>query len=277
MMPSYIVIGGCKCGSTSLCALIERHPDAFLTHPKEPDYFSRITTYDRRRRWYESLFAGAEGYAARGEGSTTYSGPKRIEIAAPRIRAEIPSCRLIYIVRHPIRRLESHWKAFRRAGRLASDINVAVEEEPNLATWGLYWRQLSVYRHLFPDDQILVVFLEDLRRDPDSVLERAYTHIGVDSTFRPNEADVAFNAASAFRTDTRLSAVARRIPGFRIAKRLAPQPIVGAAQRALLKPYDDRPEWDPEILQAVCGLYRDDSRRLLEYCGKREDYWVLAH
>lgn len=276
-LPTFMVIGAAKCGTTSLCALLQQHPDVFLTRPKEPNYFGRITNYECTRKWYESLFAGSEGYGARGEGSTTYSAPKRIEIAAPRIRTEIPDCRLIYIVRHPIRRIESHWKQLRRGWQVAPTINAAVEQEPTIATLGLYWRHLCVYRRLFPDDQILVVFLEDFERDPGAVLERVYTHVGVDPTFRPADARVPHNAATAFQVDTRLSRIARHIPGFRVAKRLAPHRLVAAAQRSLLKPYEERVEWRPETLQAIGAMYRDDSRNLLEHCGKDREFWDLGH
>lgn len=130
-----MVIGCRKCGTTNLCRLLGDHPDVFMTNPKEPQYFSRLSNFDRDRDWYASLFAGAESYIARGEGSTTYTFPRRIELAAPRIHEAIPDCRLIYIVRHPIRRLESDWKSRVREGRARTSINEAVESDDNLVTF----------------------------------------------------------------------------------------------------------------------------------------------
>lgn len=276
-LPTFMVIGAAKCGTTSLCALLERHPDVFLTRPKEPKYFSRIATYEQGWDWYLSLFEGSERYAARGEGSTTYTGPARIDMVVPRLHATVPNCRLIYMVRHPIQRLESHWKMLRRSGQGLANINRNVEDLPPLSMWGMYWRWFCAYRLLFRDDQILIVFFEDFVRDPESIMARVYEHIGVDPTFRPVDAHVPRNTAREFKADTRASAIVRRIPGFGLVKRIAPKRMVEAARNALLQPYGDRAVWDPAVLCALQRMYRQDSRYLLEHCGKSEDYWRLGH
>ena len=35
-LPNFLVIGAQKCGTTALCAVLGRHPDVFMTEPKEP-------------------------------------------------------------------------------------------------------------------------------------------------------------------------------------------------------------------------------------------------
>ena len=53
---------------------------------------------------------GPIGYKARGEGSTSQTNPNRVSYAAQRLFDALPDCQLIYMVRHPLRRLESDWK-----------------------------------------------------------------------------------------------------------------------------------------------------------------------
>ena len=68
------LIGAAKCATTSLCALIGRHPDAFVCDPKEPFFFSQDRNYlGKGWRWYEGLFADAAGEAAIGEGTVHLS------------------------------------------------------------------------------------------------------------------------------------------------------------------------------------------------------------
>ena len=180
LLPNFIVIGAAKCGTTSVCDLLGAHPQVYMSDPKEPCYFSHMDDEVRTRAWYESLFADVHDERAVGEGSTAYTHPDVIETTAARIRADIPDCRLIYMVRHPVRRLESDWRMRLHEGWTPDSISEAVQQQPTLVSHGLYWQNLSVYRALFSDEQILVVFLEDFMRNPDAELARCFAHIGVD-------------------------------------------------------------------------------------------------
>lgn len=73
MTPNYLVIGASKCATSSLCANLGQHPDVFMTHPKEPSFFSHDPIYARGWDWYLSLFEDAGDVSARGEGSTSYT------------------------------------------------------------------------------------------------------------------------------------------------------------------------------------------------------------
>lgn len=273
--PTFMVIGCRKCGTTNLCRVLGAHPDVFMTDPKEPQYFSRLTRFDRDRDWYRSLFAGTESYVARGEGSVTYTSPGRIDLAAPRIHEAVPDCRLIYMVRHPIRRLESDWKSRLREGRARASINEAVEADHNLVTFGLYWKHLDTYRQFFSDDQLLVVFLDDYARDPLAVLRRVFAHIGVSPDFEPSELPLPRTPATLRHVDTPLGARVRLIPGSGALKRLLPLSFVHVAKSVLTTAQPANAEWDPEILRAVRELYRPDTEMLLKHCGKPPDYWDL--
>lgn len=165
MLPTFLVIGASKCGTTSVCEILSEHPEVFMTDPKEPHCF-RFNEFQEWLPWYEELFDGAESCKAAGEGSVSYTLPDKAEIAARRIRQLIPDCRLIYMVRHPVQRLESDWKMRTIEGQDPGPHRTAVHAHPDLVTIGAYWRQLSVYRRYFSDDQIHVCFLEDLSESP---------------------------------------------------------------------------------------------------------------
>lgn len=273
--PTFFVIGAAKCGTTSVCDLLAAHPDVFMSDPKEPHYYSRLTTYHELRPWYASLFGGADGYTAVGEGSTSYSHPHRIEFVVPRIRENLPDARLIYMVRHPVRRLESDWKMRLREDRVSHSISEAVDRNASLISFGLYWRHLSVYREAFPDDQILVVFLEDFADDPHRKLAEIYRHVGVDSTYVPDDPCRERNAASDYREDGALASALRQVPGFRALKERVPDWAVALTKHTLTTDFEATPDWDPDALELVRSYFRHDTRRLLEYCGKPAAYWSL--
>lgn len=273
--PTFFVIGAAKCGTTSVCDLLSAHPDVFMSDPKEPHYYSRLTKYHELRPWYDSLFEGAGGHAAVGEGSTSYSHPHRIEFVVPRIREELPDARFIYMVRHPVRRLESDWKMRLREDRVPESIAEAVDRNASLVTFGLYWKHLSVYRDAFSDDQLLVVFLEDLAERPRRELSRIYRHVGVDPTFVPEDPGRERNASRDYREYGTLGAFLRRLPGFSAVKETAPDWAVSLVKRGVTEEFEASPDWDPDALELVRSYFRDDAQKLLEFCDKRADYWSL--
>lgn len=276
--PTFIVIGAAKAGTTTMFELLGAHPEVFVTNPKEPHYFSRLVGFEDGWDWYRSLFSSAASSAARGEASTSYAHPNRIDFAAPRIRKHVPDCRVIYMVRHPVRRLESDWKMRFLEGRLHRSIDKAIEYNATLVTFGLYWKHLNTYRALFPDEQILVVFLEDLARDPRREIERAYRHIGVDPTFTPPMLGQRCNTSTDRARSLAATTMVRHVPGVRHFASLLPERVVELGKRVLTPSKHAEPtiEWSPRALQAVSKLFREDSHRLLRHFSKPHDFWDLG-
>lgn len=278
MLPSFIVIGAAKCGTTSMCELLGQHPDVFLTNPKEPHFFSRITTFEHSRPWYESLFRDAGGHRAVGEGSTSYTHPHRIDLVVPRLRREVPACRLIYMVRHPVRRLESDWKMRTLERRLSLPISQALDRNASLVTLGFYHARLSAYRAAFSDEQILVVFLEDLQRDPEHELARVFRHIGVDTDFIPEGLHRPHNTAEERARSVVAERIVRRVPAAQRMARRLPSGLRRIVKQGLSWSVPEEPtvKWEPRVLQSVTDLFRDDSLQLLDHCGKSHDFWDFA-
>ena len=275
MDPTFLVIGAAKCGTTTLCNLLSAHPDVFVTDPKEPHYYSRVKRRVRRD-WYEGLYAGAKDARARGEGSTSYSHPNRINLVVPTLKKLVPECRFIYIVRHPVRRLESDWRMRRVEGRLSSAIGDALERNVTLVTLGLYWKNLSVYRRFFPDEQILVMFLEDLAADPEREIQRAYRHIGVDPDFIPRSPDRQSNTAADRRRGEAAAAVKRFVPGAKRIESILPDAVVewGLTLLSGKSAREEAALWDRTSFEAVVEFFKPDAQCLLEYCGKPSDFWT---
>lgn len=273
--PTFLVIGAPKCGTTTVCDLIGDHPNVYMTTPKEPHYFSRLTKYRELRPWYISLFEDCDSCEAAGEGSTSYSHPHRIDFVAPRIRDVLPDCRLIYMVRHPIRRLESDWKMRLREGRVPESINEAADEHASLITFGLYWKHLQTYRKNFPDEQLLVIFLEDFAEHPGRELRRILRHIGVDPSPAPDDPDRRRNATEQYRKKGTLAALIRRFPGYDRLRQTVPERIVELSKSVLTDEFNPSPDWDGEALSLVRDYFREDSRKLLRHCGKSPEFWDL--
>jgi hypothetical protein len=272
--PDFIVIGAMKCATTSLCSALARHPEIFFSDAKEPEFFCKDEIYGRGWSWYESLFAEAGDATAVGEGTTSYTKRHLFPATATRLAHHLPGCRLIYAVRHPLERIESHWLHSIRAGdRVPGSFPKAVLTVENYVQTSRYWYQLEPYLELFPPERILILFFEDWRRDAVGCMARCLRFLGID------DVDAAGDDFSAehrslgssverwpirwLRRSARRAALLRRIPrGLRLP-----------AQRLLARRLRSRPRWDEEALSWATEELREDSERFLLYCGKPRDYW----
>jgi hypothetical protein len=272
--PDFLVIGAQKCATSSLCEQLGAHPNVFMTHPKEPYFFSDPATWARGWAWYERLFAGSEACTARGEGSTTYSMQGLYPWTASRIAEHLPEARLIYIVRDPLERIVSHWMHLRsRQNRETEPFNAAVRGRPEYIDNSRYFKQISVYRALYPAERILILFFDDFRRDPRAVLRRCFTFLGVDPDIEIDNADEPRHASAHGRVDRTALGALRRIPLFGRLRDVAPAPVRDVFQRVLKRPIGARPTWSAENRRWAIDQLRADGEALFALCGKPKDYW----
>lgn len=114
-----------------------------------------------------------------------------------------------------------------------------------------------------------------LWEEPVHELHRVYDHVGVDPTFVPNDPETPRYASADFRRTGTLAKWVRRVPRYERLRNMVPDQLASLARKALTENFDPSATWDPDVLETVRGYSRDDSRRLLQYCGKPEDYWRL--
>jgi sulfotransferase family protein len=282
MKPTFLVIGAARCGTTSMCELLGSHPQVFLSDPKEVNFFCNDELYAKGREWYESFFAQAGNRRARGEGSARYGMPTDFPDLVERIAGYLPDCRLIYMVRHPLRRIESDWKlrVILRSPWLEESFSETVLKHPGILRMSAYWTQISRYRERFADEQIRVVFFEDFLRGPDAELARCFRHLGVDATVTIENSARARNSAEglAWRRDPRMLRRFQRTSLFKRARALIPQSLRTSLRHVLTKAgtkEDLRTEWDESAKRYAVEQLAEDCRKFLGYCGKPPDYWDL--
>jgi len=270
--PDFISIGAMKCGSTSLVSGLDTHPNVFATK-KAPRFFHVEKYKEKNLKWYCKFFEKrSEKVVGDDKGMFSWDGqnPKTAE----RIGRHMPEVKIFYIIRHPVRRTESHWAWGVADGRPWGPINEAVRKVDRLIEMSLYWRQLSRYRSHFDDDQIKVLFLKDLKADPRSFFQECGRFLGVDPNgFDFEEAATPKNQTVDKRTDTRLAQRLRQRSGFWTLKEMIPDPIVQFGEKVLRRDGKIEPDWDPNVRRKVEKRLIPDSKRMLDYCGRSEDFW----
>lgn len=277
MKPNFLVIGAMKSATTSLCELLGDHPEVFICKPKEPEFFCKDTVYKRGWKWYESLFSSALHKIAIGEGTASYTKRLVFPQTAIRIAHDIPDAKLIYIVRHPLERIESHW-----THTILSGVNPnlrfcdALRQFPYYIDTSLYSHQISAYREYFSDDRILVLFFEDFKASPNKVLEQCFRFLGVDPTFQPSNPEKPRNVSGNL-ANTQMIRTMKQLPQLRSAIGLLPKSMKHPMKRIFQRQINKRPEWDKDTLQWVIDMVAPDAIAFLKHYGKPEDYWKLGN
>jgi len=177
-LPDFIIIGAMKSATSTLHEQLQLQSGIFMCTPKEPNFFSDDPNYARGMAWYQGLFSDAGENSLKGESSTHYTKLPTYPHTIERLqRAGIPP-RFIYIMRHPVDRLVSHYIHEWTQGVIKADIVSALENHPELVQYGQYAMQLEPYFDAFGQEAVLPVFFDRIRSKPQAELERICRFIG---------------------------------------------------------------------------------------------------
>lgn len=204
-VPTFVVAGAARAGSTAVVEALRAHPEVFVTDPKEPHYlalgdrpaaftgpgdetsFNRVVVTSRDA--YLELYRPADGQTAQGEGSvsTLYYHQE----SARRLRALNPDARIVLVLREPVARAFSSHQYLRNRGlEPEADFLAAVEAEQQRisAGWHHLWHYTSMSRYadgvrhlreVFGPEQVGIWWYDDLSSDPARTLTEIQSFVGV--------------------------------------------------------------------------------------------------
>jgi len=276
MRPNFLIIGAQKCGTSSLYALFKQHPQIGMARLKETHFFCTDENWQRGWEWYESLFAHCAGKKAVGEATPLYSRIGTHPRSVERIAGHLPDVRILYIVRHPLERMESAWLMYVHMYRIRETFCEFVQQSPGAVDASLYWKQISAYRTCFPDERILVLFLEDLKRDARGVLRRCFQFLEVDPDVQVSDPERPRNARAAKATESEALVRFRRTAAYRLAKALTPAGLYESVKRKLYPRLHHRlpdPVWTEVTRRWAIEQVIEDSLQFLRFYGKPIDFW----
>lgn len=266
-IPDFIMIGAMKCATTTLHHQLASQPGIFMTDKNdEPDYFSDDERYARGWQWYTSLFSTARRDDLLGDASTGYAKLPTYPRTVERMYRCAPDARLIYVMRHPVDRLVSHYIHDWSMGFVFRSIDSAVASHPSLVDYGCYAMQLRPYLESFGRDRVLPVFFERLVACPQAELRRITRFIHY-----PGEPVWMDGAAKTNASKDRL----RRSPWRdrvvdasllrTIRRRLVPKRVRNQVRRFWT--ITERPELSPEVSRRVTARFDDDLAELGDWLG----------
>lgn len=207
VLPTFIVVGAAKSGTTALYHWFDQHPGVYMSSVKEPHFFSGLKpTYsgpgdDRFNQpivteWqdYLDLFSAGSQFAVRGEASPSYLD--LYQPAIQRMREAVPGVKIVILLRHPTRRAFSEYVHLVRDGResLSFRESLDAEEERLAKGWrriwahkrrGLYADAVEAYLSAFGRENVGVWLFENLKNHPETTFRQICQFVGASDEFAP--------------------------------------------------------------------------------------------
>lgn len=276
-LPSFLVIGAQRAGSSLLHRILDLHPQVYVpTERKEIHFFDWY--FERGVDWYQSYFpapADAPRFAAIGEVTPDYLA---IAEAPGRIRDLLPEVRLVAILRNPVDRAYSWYQYARRSQNEQRDFERFLKEDPMALEAGFYHRHLSRYLEQFPRSQLHVLIYEDLVREPAGQLDALARFLGLERGWDDPAAALAERVNTSAIPRYRGAYAAARNVGkllmrndlnwpLRVAKRLGIRDLFGRAQPASRLGDHEK--------SRLAACYRDDAAALSDLLGREQPVWRL--
>lgn len=190
----FLIIGAQKSGTSALEAYLSFNPEIGMANRKEVHYFSSDVMFKLptwlRETWYQQYFEGRKiNQKVVGEATPNYMVEPRF---IDRIHDYNSAIKLIVILRDPVSRAYSHWnmqcqrglehRSFDQAIADNLDQLKAKNELDHTVSYiarGHYAQQLSYILSVFPRDQVLVLFQQELKLDPLKVMNQLVGFLGV--------------------------------------------------------------------------------------------------
>jgi hypothetical protein len=286
-LPTFLIIGAMKCGTTSLHYYLRLHPEIQIPTLKELNFFSgppgpfpypagakRIERLDE----YESMFDPA--FRVRGEASPNYSVYPRRKGVPERIKQLIPDAKLIYLVRDPIDRTIGQYQlqvATANERRSLPDALGDLSDRCSLYTCPTFYaQQLERYLVHFPQERLLVVDQADLLNDQRATLREIFAFLGVDENFDSPRFDEKLNTSDSHRTYSRFVVMSRWARGTPLLR--LPRPVRlfmrRSVERMVSKPLE-KPVLGDALRDRLRELYAQDATRLRQLTGKAFPTWTV--
>ena len=181
-LPDFLVVGAMKAGTTSLCSDLAANPEIFFPSVKEPHTLvARSFEEESHYEEYRKLFVEAEKGQLCGEGSTGYTKLHKFERVPEKARAVFgKGTKIIYIVRNPIDRIQSHHYHLYRKGSVSKDIDREVKRVSDFIEVSRYGMQIEPWIRKFGDKNKKIIKFENYISERKKVIKETLGFLGVE-------------------------------------------------------------------------------------------------
>jgi len=298
---SFVILGAQKSASTFLQNCVREHPNVWMPVGETPCFESP----DYESNAYGSFLKSLQDITASKIGIKRPDYFAKPEVAQ-RIEKELPEAKLIVVLRNPVERALSAWyhninEGFLPAMSAEDGLRLllgapdhVMPEYPRsrqVLEYGFYAKHLGHYRDAFEQGRLLILLHEDVIKQPQMSLKKAFEHLDVSPNFLPTKRlkerpqAVIYNLKRLqwlrFRSPllNRFSQDGLRIIGkHKNPVRLLMAAVVVATDRLAFSPLfgNEKPELSSELRSMLYQYYEKDIECLVADYGLPVEHWRLT-
>ena len=278
MLPNFLIIGAMNAGTTSLHSYLATHPEIFMSITKEPNFFSSEKNWSKGVGWYESFFTRRKNEKAVGESSVNYTKYPYYGNVPERIASLVPNMKLIYVVRNPVDRIYSHYLHNVYAGIETDPIEKALAERPLYTQASLYYMQIEQYLEHFPRENIMILFLDEMKTDPISTVQGVFDFLDVDSSFvPPNIGEIKHQTKAKRGRDNMLMRFLQRTPFYTRFSHMVPEGSKKLASFIFKTKSADPAPLSARLREKLISELAPDIEKLSRFLGLNILLWFTPH
>jgi hypothetical protein len=272
-LPTFVIAGAQKCGTTTLHHLLGHHPQIFMTPRKEIHYFD--WHWEEGLDWYSHHFVPRRRQHHAGESTPTYMYHAE---SRDRMVKTLPDVKLVIVLRNPTERAYSHYWHSRRKGfdnlltfeeaidserrRTATD-HIRRRGHFSYVDRGHYVEQLEALEDAIGRSQLHVLLLEDLINDQEAAVTAVLRFLGVRTRH-------TFGLRRLYGAPQR--AVAARTSSFELSPHVASQNGTDSSGSEIARA-GAYPPIDPSTRAQLIEHYRPYNDRLSNWLGRDVSHW----
>jgi hypothetical protein len=195
--PNLLCIGAQKCGTSWIHDQISEHPDAFMSSPKELNFFSTKENFNYQDiQKYLDNFTQERSHPIVGESTPnylwTYDSKSKFKWRAGNLN--IPESianflgtdlNIIVSLRNPVDRAISAYMHHFRKGRFSGNEGIlSCLDSYGIAELGFYKRHLENWFKYFREDQFIIVCFDDIKNNPKQLMQIIFEKLNLKSDYQ---------------------------------------------------------------------------------------------
>lgn len=298
--PDFFIVGGPRCGTTSMRNYLQEHPDVFMARPGHGNHLFSSDLYRpnsiRDEQSYISLFDEAKDEKRVGERSAHYLHSKR---AAAEIKEFMPPAKIIIMLRNPVDVIYSMHSLYVYIGlESVVDFEAALDAEEDRRrglllpkgvslreVWRFLYRekaefteQVQRYLDVFGSGNVHVIIFDDFVRDTAKVYEETLSFLDVSPSFPPEFQK--FNANRRVRSEALHRFIKRPLQPVRsLVKAVTPFQLRQRMVNGLLQlntKHAPSPPLSQKLRKQLQAEFLPEVEQLSELLGRDLTHWCQS-
>ena len=281
MKVNTFIVGAPKTGTTSLYYYLNQHTNVCMSSIKEPNFFSakevnslfyKSQIVDEINE-YHKLFSQNKKQII-GEASVSYLF---FDEVPNRIYKYNPKAKIIILLRNPIERALSHYLMDFRLGFCSENFEDIIAQPEIFPQYyqqylelGNYFLQLKRYLNVFNENQLSIVFYDDLKSDSQKVMKHIFSFLEIEFQ------DLDYSIQNSFLSPSNIfvSELYKFNSLRKIVKSLFPEPFLSLV-KSIFFSNNSKPTFSDSIIKQLNAYYKSDIVELEKLLNKDLSKWDL--